>query len=140
MNGNPDRFEFGSGGKVLAWFSMTGPNRFLRRFVGNASEAGRDVEVAARFATEPGTGKTALWFRMTNASGGPVTFTVRSHAYRTDGSWTYTVPANSSTEDFFNAVAHQKGWYDFTVTTGVDGTWSRRYTGHIENEAPSVSG
>ncbi|MGW0122102.1 phosphocholine-specific phospholipase C [Streptomyces sp. NPDC003327] len=195
VNGNLDRFEFGSSGKILAWFSMTnqgaeakraahfsihphqhrdtaawqytvdpggtatdyfniglgsgsgkydismmGPNRFLRRFTGDASKAGKAVEVTARYATDPGTGRTALWFRMTNASAGPVTFTIRSNAYRTDGPWTYTVPANAAREDVFNVVAYQNGWYDFTVLADIDGSWSRRYTGHIETGAPSVTG
>ncbi|SFY42893.1 phospholipase C [Streptomyces atratus] len=39
-----------------------------------------------------------------------------------------------------NAVALTKGWYDFTVTIGGDTSWSRRYTGHIETGAASVSG
>ncbi|MET7618626.1 hypothetical protein [Streptomyces sp. NPDC005408] len=37
-------------------------------------------------------------------------------------------------------VAYQNGWYDFTVTADADSTWSRRYTGHIETGAASVSG
>ncbi|MFG3188871.1 phosphocholine-specific phospholipase C [Streptomyces omiyaensis] len=136
-----DYFTIGLGsGSGKYDISMMGPNRFLRRFVGDASKAGGAIEAAARFAVEPGTGKTAIWFRLSNASGGPVTFTVRSNAYRTDGPWTYTVPAGSSREDFFNAVAYSDGWYDFTVLADVDGTWSRRYTGHIETGAPSVTG
>ncbi|MFE1350326.1 phospholipase domain-containing protein, partial [Streptomyces sp. NPDC058757] len=79
-------------------------------------------------------------FTLTNASAGPVTFTVRSNAYRTDGPWTYTVPAGAAREDHFNAVAYQDGWYDFTILADIDGTWSRRYTGHIETGAPSVTG
>ncbi|MFF9066431.1 phosphocholine-specific phospholipase C [Streptomyces sp. NPDC014891] len=136
-----DYFHIGLGsGSGKYDISMMGPNRFLRRFVGDASKAGKAVEVAARFATEAGTGRTALWFRMTNASAGPVTFTIRSNAYRTDGPWTYTVPAGSSREDHFNAVAYNDGWYDFTILADIDGTWSRRYTGHIETGAPSVTG
>jgi phospholipase C len=37
-------------------------------------------------------------------------------------------------------AAVQNGWYDFTVTADADATWSRRYTGHIETGAASVSG
>ncbi|MGW4051130.1 phospholipase domain-containing protein [Streptomyces sp. NPDC004779] len=120
---------------------MTGPNRFLRRFIGDASTAGRAIEVAARLAVEPGTGKeTAVRFRLTNTSGGPVTFTIRSNANRTDGPWTCTVPAGSAREDWFDAVVYADGWYDFTALADIDGTWSRRYTGHIETGAPSVTG
>ncbi|MYS10358.1 DUF756 domain-containing protein, partial [Streptomyces sp. SID6041] len=121
-----DYFNIGLGsGSGKYDISMVGPNRFLRRFIGDASKAGKAVEVAARFATEAGTGRTALWFRMTNTSAGPVTFTIRSNAYRTDGPWTYTVPAGATREDHFNAVAYNDGWYDFTILADIDGTWSR---------------
>ncbi|MFJ7153714.1 phosphocholine-specific phospholipase C [Streptomyces sp. NPDC101118] len=195
VNGNLDRFEFGTMGKITAWFSMTnqgpqatsaahfsihphqyrdttawqytvdpggtatdwfqiglgsgsgkydismtGPNRFLRRFIGDTNKAGKDYEVAARYAVEPGTGKLAVYFKITNRSSAAASFTIRSDNYRSDGPWTYTVPAGGSTEDYFNAVAYTGGWYDFTVLAGSDGSWSRRYTGHIETGAPSVSG
>ncbi|MGW1893849.1 phosphocholine-specific phospholipase C [Streptomyces sp. NPDC002004] len=194
-NGYLDHLEFGSAGKILAWFtmanqgsparsavhfsihpnayrdttpwqytvdaggtasdyfsigtgngggkydlSMVGPNRFLRRFVGDATKAGKAVEVSSRFATEPGTGRTAVYFKMTNTGGSAATFTITSHHYRSDGPWKYTVAAGGSTEDYFNAVAYQNGWYDFTVTVDIDGGWSRRFTGHIETGAASVSG
>lgn len=194
-NGYLDHLEFGTGGKILAWFtmanqgtpatraahfsihpnayrdttpwqytvdaqgtasdyfnigtgygagaydiSMVGPNRFLRRFRGDATKAGKAVEATPRFATEPGTGKTALWFTLTNTSTAAVTFTITSNHYRTDGPWTYQVAAGGSTQDYFNAVANQGGWYDFTVTVNSDATWSRRFTGHIETGAVSVSG
>ncbi|MGW1768781.1 phosphocholine-specific phospholipase C [Streptomyces sp. NPDC002073] len=136
-----DFFSIGLGSGAGKYdLSMYGPNRFLRRFIGDANKAGKALEVAARYAVEQGTGKVAVWFKMTNASAAAVTFTIRSNAYRSDGPWTYTVPANSSREDFFNAVAYSNGWYDFTILADSDGTWSRRYTGHIETGAPSVSG
>ncbi|WP_406344862.1 phospholipase domain-containing protein [Streptomyces sp. NBC_01578] len=81
-----------------------------------------------------------MWFRLSNASTAAVKFTLGSNNYRTDGPWTYTVPAGGSTEDYFNAVAGQNGWYDCTVTADADSTWSRRYTGHIETGAASISG
>jgi phospholipase C len=194
-NGYLDHLEFGSGGKILAWFTMAnqgtpagraahlsihpnayrdttpwqytidaggtasdsfnigsgfgngkydltmaGPNRFLRRFKGDATQAGKSAEVSTRYATEPGTGKTALYFKMTNSSAAPVKFTITSNQYRGDGPWTYTVAAGGSAEDYFNAVAYQNGWYDFTITVDSDASWSRRFTGHIETGTASVSG
>lgn len=136
-----DSFNIGTGyGDGKYDFSMVGPNRFLRRFKGDATKAGKSAEVTSRYATEPGTGKTALYLRMTNSSAASVKFTVTSTHYRGDGPWTYTVAAGASAEDFFNAVAYQNGWYDFTVTLDSDTTWSRRFTGHIETGAASVSG
>ncbi|MEV7419036.1 phosphocholine-specific phospholipase C [Streptomyces sp. NPDC089919] len=136
-----DSFSIGLGaGSGKYDIGMTGPNRFLRRFIGDTNKPGKDYEVAARYAIEPGTGKLAVWFKITNRSGAAASFTIRSNAYRTDGPWTYTVPAGGSVEDYFNQVAYCHGWYDFTVLASSDGTWSRRYTGHLETGAPSISG
>ena len=68
------------------------------------------------------------------------TFTITSNNYRTDGPYTYDVPAGGSVSDFYNQVAYCDGWYDFTVTVSVDPSWSRRFTGHIETGAASVTG
>jgi len=114
--------------------------RFLRRFQGDATKAGKSAEVSTRYAVEPATGKLAIYFRMTNSGSGAVKFTLTSNHYRGDGPWTYTVAAGGSTEDHFNAVAYQNGWYDFAVTVDSGASWSRRFTGHLEAGAPSVSG
>ncbi|MFF8596275.1 phosphocholine-specific phospholipase C [Streptomyces sp. NPDC015220] len=136
-----DYFNIGSGyGDGRYDFTMAGPNRFLRRFRGDATKAGGSAEVSTRYAVAADTGKLALWFRMTNSGTAPVTFTITSGHYRGDGPWTYAVPAGATAEDHFNAVAYQNGWYDFTVTVDSDTTWSRRFTGHLETGAPSVSG
>jgi phospholipase C len=136
-----DHFDIGSGyGDGKYDFTMAGPNRFLRRFEGDATQAGKSAEVGARYATDPGTGETALYLRMTNSAAGPVNFTITSNQYRGDGPWTYTVAADGATEDCFNAVAYQNGWYDFTITVDSDARWSRRFTGHIETGRASVSG
>ncbi|WP_323135866.1 MULTISPECIES: phospholipase domain-containing protein [unclassified Streptomyces] len=116
------------------------PNRFLRRFTGDATRAGKNLEVAARYAAAPDTGKTAVRFRLSDASTAPVTFTITSNNYRSDDPWTCTVAAVGSAEDRFDAVTGPNGWYDFTVTADADATWSRRYTGHIETGAASISG
>ncbi len=52
----------------------------------------------------------------------------------------YTVAAGREVSDYFNAVAYDNGWYDFTVTVSSDTAWSRRFTGHLETGAPSVTG
>ncbi|WP_377273046.1 phosphocholine-specific phospholipase C [Peterkaempfera sp. SMS 1(5)a] len=135
-----DYFNIGSGyGDGKYDITMAGPNRFLRRFIGNATTAGKDVSVGSSYAAAPDTGKQAVWFRMSNSSTAPVTFTITANQYRT-GTWTYTVPAGGSTQDYFNAVALTNGWYDFTVTVNTDAGWSQRFTGHIETGAGSISG
>ncbi|WP_308460814.1 phospholipase domain-containing protein [Streptomyces sp. Ru71] len=136
-----DSFGIGTGyGDGKYDFTVVGPNRFLRRVTGDATKAGKAAEAGSRYAVEPGTGKLALYLRMANTGASAVTFTVTANRYRGDGPWTYRVDANSSAEDFFNAVAYSDGWYDVTVTVDSDATWSRRFTGHLETGTPSVSG
>jgi phospholipase C len=77
---------------------------------------------------------------MTNSGSTAATFTISSNHYRGDGPWTYSVPAGGSVSDYFNQVAYCGGWYDFTVTVSSDAAWSRRFTGHLETGAASVTG
>ncbi|WP_027343871.1 phosphocholine-specific phospholipase C [Hamadaea tsunoensis] len=136
-----DFFNVGSGyGSGKYDLTIIGPNRFLRRFTGDASTGGKNTEVRSSSATAPNTGKTALWLTMANTGSAAATFTVTSNNYRSDGPWTYAVPAGGTVADYFNAVAYTNGWYDFTVTCSADASWSRRFTGHIETGSPSVSG
>jgi phospholipase C len=136
-----DYFNIGTGyGDGAYDLTLVGPNRFLRRFTGNATTAGRYAEVASSYDTATDTGKQALWLKLTNTSTAAVTFTVTANQYRTDGPWTYQVPAGGSVSDHFNAVAYQNGWYDLTVTVSTDTAWSRRFTGHIETGSASITG
>ncbi|WP_328461079.1 phosphocholine-specific phospholipase C [Streptomyces sp. NBC_00448] len=120
--------------------SVVGPNRFLRRFQGDTTAPGKDVAVTSSYAVTSSTGKLALWFDLANNGSAPVTFTITSGNYRTDGPWTYQVPAGGHVADYFNAVAYFNGWYDMTVTVSSDPSWSQRFSGHLETGLPSVSG
>ncbi|MYX28816.1 phospholipase C, phosphocholine-specific [Streptomyces sp. SID8381] len=119
-------------------FTVIGPNRFLRRFKGNATKAGKDLLVAASAVTVSGTVK--LRFMLTNNSGAAVTFTIKANAYRTGGPWTYSVPAGTTVTDDFSPLTYGSGWYDHTVTASSDTTWSQRFVGHLETGRPSISG
>jgi phospholipase C len=120
--------------------TVVGPNRFLRRFTGNANGSGAAAEASTYYAPAPNTGKQAVWFSMKNTGTSAVTFTITSTNYRTDGPWTYQVAAGATVSDYFNAVAYDNGWYDFTVTVSSDASWTRRATGHIETGAASITG
>ena len=134
-----DFFNIGAGyGDGQYDLTVTGPNRFLRRFTGNA--AVRGVEVGCTYATAPDTGKQAVFFHLKNESANQVRFTITSNNYRGDGPWTHDVAAGKTLDDYFNAVANAHGWYDFTVTADADQTFSRRFTGHLETGSDSVSG
>ncbi|MFI9273704.1 phosphocholine-specific phospholipase C [Kitasatospora sp. NPDC052896] len=136
-----DFFNCGTGyGSGAYDLSVVGPNRFLRRFTGNTGKAGKAVAVAASYAAAPDTGQLAIWFELTNNGSSAVTFTIAADNYRTDGPWTYQVPAGGSVSDYFNACAYSDGWYDLSVTVDVDASWSQRFTGHLETGAASVTG
>ena len=136
-----DFFNCGAGyGNGPYDLSVVGPNRFLRRFQGDATKPGKDLTVTPTYAAAPDTGKQAVWFRLANSGSTAVTFTVTATNYRTDGPWTYTVQPGASASDYFNAVAISGGWYDFTVTASTDATWRQRFTGHLETGQASISG
>ena len=136
-----DFFNVGSSyGNGKYDLTCVGPNRFLRRFTGDTTAAGRTCEATTSYAAAPDTGKQALFVQLANTGTGSVTFTVTSNNYRTDGPWHYPVSAGATASDYFNAVAYQGGWYDFTVTVSSDSSWSRRLTGHLETGSASVSG
>ncbi|MDH6135155.1 phospholipase C [Kitasatospora sp. MAA4] len=136
-----DFFNCGTGyGSGAYDLSVTGPNRFLRRFKGDATKAGKNVAATASYAVEPGSGQLAIYFKLANSGTTPATFTIASNNYRTDGPWTYVVPAGGNVSDYFNAVAYNNGWYDFTITVDLDSTWSQRFSGHLESGAASVTG
>ncbi|MEU1411580.1 phospholipase domain-containing protein [Streptomyces sp. NPDC005731] len=135
-----DYFNVGSGyGNGLHDLTVVGPDRFLRRFTGNALGPAEDIEVGCSYAAAPTTGKQAVRFRMTDRSPADVTSTITSGNYRGDGR-THRVTAGNFVDNSFNAVAHNGGWYDFTVTVSSGTTFSRRFVGHLETGAPSVTG
>ncbi|MGW4383838.1 phosphocholine-specific phospholipase C [Kitasatospora sp. NPDC004531] len=152
-SGGPWQYTVDAGGSTSDFFNcgtgygagkydltVIGPNRFLRRFTGDATTAGKYAAVTTSYAPAPDTGRPALWFRLANTGSAPVTFTITSANYRTDGPWTYQVAAGAAADDWFNVAAYTNGWYDFTVTVSGDAGWSQRFTGHLETGAPSVSG
>jgi phospholipase C len=151
--GGPWQYTVGAGGSQSDFFncglgfgngpydlSLVGPNRFLRRFRGDATKPGKALTVTASYAAAPDTGKLAVFFELRNASTSAVTFTITANNYRGDGPWTYSVPAGGSVSDYFNAVQYSQGWYDLTVTASSDATWSQRFVGHLETGQASVSG
>ncbi|MBL1086575.1 phospholipase C, phosphocholine-specific [Streptomyces actinomycinicus] len=137
-----DSFHVGRGyGGGKYDLTVTGPNRFMRRFTGDASKiaAGKHVTVRSSIETHPSTNQLAIIFHMRNHGDQDVTFRIKANQYR---SWddTYGVAAGEEVSDFFNQVASFNGWYDFTVTVDNDSSWSARFMGHIENGAPSITG
>ncbi|NUK34488.1 phospholipase C, phosphocholine-specific [Streptomyces lunaelactis] len=109
--------------------SVFGPNGFLRTFKGAGTTAG--AEVTARHVASSGRVELTMTntgadcrLTLTNAYGGrSKTFTVRKGARRV-----HTVDLGCS-----------KRWYDLSVVSSTDGTFLRRFAGHVENGLPGVS-
>ncbi|GAA1939641.1 phosphocholine-specific phospholipase C [Kitasatospora viridis] len=135
-----DSFDIGADyGDGQYDLSVHGPNRFVRRFTGDATADGRTAEATTGYAPAPHTNRQALWFHLANTGTSTVTFTIASTNYRT-GTWHYRVAPGATVSDHFDNVAVCGGWYDFTVTVDGDDSWSRRATGHIETGGASITG
>ncbi|MFJ8045736.1 phosphocholine-specific phospholipase C [Kitasatospora sp. NPDC096147] len=136
-----DFFNIGSGfGAGRYDLTVTGPNRFLRRFQGNTAGAnGRYARVRTSFTAQGGD-PLALRFELRNDHPTlAATFTLLSNNYRS-GSWSYTVAAGQSADHFAHPVPDAAGWYDYTVSVQYDAAWSQRFIGHVENGLPSRTG
>ncbi|MER0483536.1 phospholipase C, phosphocholine-specific [Streptomyces sp. Edi2] len=110
--------------------SVFGPNGFLRTFKGDGKKAG--PEVTARHDAR--TGRIEL--TLTNHGSTDCHLTV-THAYG-GASETYPVRAGATVKKQVDLRA-SKRWYDLSVTADTDGTFLRRFAGHVENGEPGVS-
>ncbi len=117
---------------------ILGPNGFHRHLTGNArrpAAAGQpNPDVVARHA--PSTGELVLTLMNT----GPVaaSFTVSHNKYQSIAPRTINVPARSSSEVRVG-VSIAAHWYDVSVRVAGQADYLRRFAGHIETGAPSIS-
>jgi phospholipase C len=119
--------------------TVIGPNRFLRAFTGNATTAGAQAGAAVSYNEGVNSKEIGLILQLANESPSPATFTVVSNYYRL-GKRTYEIGRGRSREQDVTASVAADGWYDFTVTVSTDPAWSRRFAGHLETGAVSVTG
>ncbi|GAA0670491.1 phospholipase C, phosphocholine-specific [Kitasatospora atroaurantiaca] len=117
--------------------TATGPHGFVRRFAGNrvtATTAGNaNPEVTLGYVPAD----QLVLLRMTNTGGKACTLTVRA-GNRGDGPWSYVLAAGASTEASFSTAGFG-GWYDLTVTADTTDGFLRRFAGHLENGAESIT-
>lgn len=69
-----------------------------------------------------------------------MTFTVTPDRYPAGPAESYCVPAGRRAACRLDPLTTAGGWYDLTLTIDVDGSWSQRFTGHLESGQPSVTG
>ncbi|MEU7916442.1 phosphocholine-specific phospholipase C [Microbispora bryophytorum] len=120
--------------------TVTGPNRFLRRFAGDVTTAGKDLVVEADYYDGKSTKnpKLKLWLR--NNGDTRVTFTITHNNYISGKPHTVKVNAHGKEAWTVNPVKESDGWYDVTVTADNDEGWSQRFVGHLETGEASVTG
>ncbi|OJA48951.1 phosphocholine-specific phospholipase C [Burkholderia ubonensis] len=120
-------------------FSVYGPNGFVRIFSGNASAAAAhrrnhaQPEVKAGYDVANGN----LYLKLRNHGTGHVTLTLTDNAYGAPARQVTLHAGDERVEQWLLASSHQ--WYDVTVSDGANGTFSRRFAGHVENGRPSYS-
>ncbi|MFE2729088.1 phosphocholine-specific phospholipase C [Kitasatospora sp. NPDC059327] len=118
--------------------SLYGPNGLHRRFRGNritATKAGRaNPEVTAKADVPNG----CLTLTMVNSGKAPCTVTVTAGAYRTDGPWTFELPAAATVRHSWT-IGDSGWWYDLTATADTTDGFLRRFAGHVEHGAESIT-
>ena len=120
--------------------TVTGPNRFLRRFTGDTAAAGASLSVRAEYIEGSFGAGPRLQLTLANMGEQVVTFTVTANAYSKDHPRTYRTTAHRSAVYSADPLQASGGWYDLTVTASNDASWSQRFVGHMENGTPSVTG
>ncbi|WP_175674939.1 phosphocholine-specific phospholipase C [Burkholderia ambifaria] len=120
-------------------FSVYGPNGFVRMFAGNVSAATArrrnhaQPEVKAGYDIANGN----LYLKLRNHGAGHVTLTLADNAYGAPARQVTLHGGDERVEQWTLASSHH--WYDVTVSDGANGTFSRRFAGHVENGRPSYS-
>jgi len=81
-----------------------------------------------------------LALRLANSGQENVAFTVTPNHYSKEPARTYHVHSHGSATHLVAPLSSSNGWYDLSVTISGDGSWSRRYVGHLEDGQASVTG
>jgi phospholipase C len=137
----PGTVEVGTGsGEGKYDLTVVGPNRFLRHFTGDVNAAGKTAQVEATYYHGGFDPKPQLILELTNSATTAVTFTVVSNNYSKDRAKTYHVPAHGRASHTVKPLSLGNGWYDLSVTISGDSSWSRRYSGHLEDGTDSTTG
>jgi phospholipase C len=120
--------------------TVVGPNRFLRRFTGDPTGAGRALRVDVSYYEGRAAGEPELRFTLHNDGHPPAVFTITHNHYLPGHPQTVKVAPHDSRTWTVNPLKVSHGWYDLTVTTSADAAWSQRFVGHLETGRPSISG
>ena len=120
--------------------TVVGPNRFLRHFTGDVLTGDTTSQVRATYYPDGFGRRPTLALDLINNGPAPVTFTVAPNNYSGDRPLTFHVAAQSRATHRLDPLTSSKGWYDVSVTVSSDGSWLRRYVGHLEDGTDSITG
>jgi phospholipase C len=101
---------------------------------------GKTAQVEAAYYRGGFSPKPKLALDLTNNGTKAVMFTIVSNNYSNDRAKTYHVPAQGRATHTVEPLVSSNGWYDLSITINGDNSWSRRYTGHLEDGMNSVTG
>ena len=129
-------------------FEVFGPNGFVRKFAGNTQQAtAQNAQIAGGYGNnkraEPevkvqyDVANGNVFLKFSNKGGGIARLTVTDNAYGARAR-PVLVPAGAHIEEAW-VLASSHHWYDLTVTSNDDASFSRRVAGHVENGRPSIS-
>ncbi|MGO4331643.1 phosphocholine-specific phospholipase C [Cupriavidus sp. 2TAF22] len=122
-------------GKYDLW--VLGPNGFHRSFQGDVSAVAAAGGTAPEIRVCYDVANAAVYLTMINTGPAPCTFTVTPKAYRTDGPWSFDIPAGKQLDQHW-PLGLQDNWYDFAVTV-PQGGFQRRFAGRVETGADGKS-
>ncbi len=114
--------------------TVRGPNGFFRSFSGPRSGPAGRLETAIRY--EPG--DESLVVTMANRGASPLAVRIAASDYSDEPARSGTLAAGTSREERWS-LAPAAHWYDVSVTLADAPGFLRRYAGHIETGAPSLS-
>ncbi|NMO52454.1 phospholipase C, phosphocholine-specific [Actinoplanes sp. TBRC 11911] len=120
--------------------TVTGPNRFLRRFTGDLAAVGKDLSVDVTYYEGRSEREPQLRLSLANHGKSAVTFTITHNHYNSARPHTIKVAPHGKEETVIDPVRTSHGWYDVTVTTHSDTAWSQRFVGHLETGKDSITG
>jgi len=141
-----ESFDLTSTNGVYA-FQVFGPNGFVRKFAGNVGSNaqaeqlagghhnGKPAEPEVKVQYDVANGNVFLKF--SNKGGSFARLTVTDNAYGARPRPVIVPPGAHIEEAWVLAASHH--WYDLTITSNDDDSFSRRVAGHVENGRPSIS-
>ncbi len=130
-----DHWPLLPGGNYDLW--VLGPNGFHRHFTGNGLKARTPGKPQPEVSVGVDSATRELVLRLTNGGAAACTFSLVARKYVSLSS-THNVAGRSElTLRLPTAASH--GWYDYSVGVQGQSDYSRRFAGHVENGAPSIS-